>query len=152
MKRTLLRLLHLACWLSEASFLGFTPSLADPGRGATTLCYLWNNNASPTIGTAYEPNSTYSFNAQNRAGGISVTCGPRPGPIRSHALASAAAVPGALAAMCRFRHMDLVTTVLAMSKAGARADQISPRRSTAMAVVVQAEYLRTASLDLLFIW
>jgi hypothetical protein len=50
-----------------------TPSLADPGRGATTLCYLWANNPSPAIGVPYEPSPTYSFNAQNRAGGISVT-------------------------------------------------------------------------------
>lgn len=50
-----------------------TPSLADPGRGTTTLCYLWANNASPAIGTPYTPSPTYSFNAQNRAGGISVT-------------------------------------------------------------------------------
>jgi hypothetical protein len=50
-----------------------TPTLADPGRGATILCYLWANNASPTIGTPYEPNSLYSYNEQHRAGAIKVT-------------------------------------------------------------------------------
>ncbi|MGC2221726.1 MAG: hypothetical protein WA624_04820 [Methylocella sp.] len=50
-----------------------TPTLADPGRGATILCYLWANQASPTIGVPYEPSPTYSFDAQNRAGAISVT-------------------------------------------------------------------------------
>ncbi|WGJ13055.1 hypothetical protein QEV83_09945 [Methylocapsa sp. D3K7] len=50
-----------------------TPSFADPGRGANVMCYAWANNASPTINVPYEPSPTYSFNAQNRAGGISVT-------------------------------------------------------------------------------
>ena len=50
-----------------------TPSLADPGRGTTVLCYLWANEASPALNTAYTPSSTYSFNAQDRAAGISVT-------------------------------------------------------------------------------
>jgi hypothetical protein len=49
------------------------PSLADPGRGANVQCYLWANQASPALNTAYTPSPTYSFNAQNRAGGISVT-------------------------------------------------------------------------------
>ena len=52
---------------------GATPSLADPGRGATTQCYLWAHNASPSLNVPYEPSPTYSFNAQNRAGGITVT-------------------------------------------------------------------------------
>jgi len=72
MKRTFIAFTALGV-LALGSIVWATPSFADPGRGATTLCYLWNNNASPTIGTAYEPNSTYSFNAQNRAGGIRVT-------------------------------------------------------------------------------
>ena len=59
--------------LSLGSIALATPSLADPGRGATVLCYLWNNNASPTLNVPYEPSSTYSFNAQNRAGGNTVT-------------------------------------------------------------------------------
>jgi hypothetical protein len=49
------------------------PSRADPGRGAATQCYLWANQASPTLNAPYEPSATYSFNTQNRAGGITVT-------------------------------------------------------------------------------
>ena len=49
-----------------------TPSLADPGRGAAVLCYVWANNASPAVNTAYEPDTRFSFNAQNRAAGIKV--------------------------------------------------------------------------------
>lgn len=37
------------------------------------MCYLWANQPSPAVGVPYEPSTTYSFNAQNRAGGISVT-------------------------------------------------------------------------------
>jgi hypothetical protein len=50
-----------------------TPSLADPGRGAAAQCYLWANQPSPALNTPYEPSAIYSFNAQNRAGGITVT-------------------------------------------------------------------------------
>jgi len=46
---------------------------ADPGRGATILCYLWAHDPSPPLNTPYTPSSTYSFNAQNRSGGIKVT-------------------------------------------------------------------------------
>jgi hypothetical protein len=46
-----------------------SPSLADPGRGTTTLCYVWSNEASPALNTPYTPSSTYSFNAQDRAPG-----------------------------------------------------------------------------------
>ena len=116
-----------------------------PGGGECE-CYLWANNASPTINVLYEPSSTYSFNAQNRAGGISVTKTGRPAPIRSHAPASAAEASGAPAATCRSRHMDLIIMVPAMSQAGARAERISPRRSTAMAVAAQEACLRTARL------
>jgi hypothetical protein len=45
MKRNLV-VLALGC------ILWATPSLADPGRGATVLCYLWANEASPTINSA----------------------------------------------------------------------------------------------------
>jgi hypothetical protein len=37
------------------------------------MCYLWANNASPPLNTPYEPSSYYSFNAQNKASGITVT-------------------------------------------------------------------------------
>ena len=50
-----------------------TPALADPGRGATVLCYVWANDASPTPNVPYTPSSFYSFNTQDRATGNSVT-------------------------------------------------------------------------------
>jgi hypothetical protein len=50
-----------------------SPSHADPGRGANALCYLWANQASPALNQPYEPSPAYSFNAQNRAGGIRVS-------------------------------------------------------------------------------
>jgi len=66
MKRTF-GLLVLGCMVWA------TPSLADQGRGAAVLCYVWANNASPAVNTPYQPDPVYSFNAQNRAGGNSVT-------------------------------------------------------------------------------
>jgi hypothetical protein len=59
--------------LALGSIVWATPSLADPGRGTTVLCYLWANQASPPINTPYMPSPFYSFNAQNRSNGISVT-------------------------------------------------------------------------------
>jgi hypothetical protein len=50
-----------------------TPALADPGRGATMLCYLWADQPSPPLNTPYQPSPIYSFNAQNGSDGISVT-------------------------------------------------------------------------------
>jgi hypothetical protein len=55
------------------SVMWATPSLADPGRVANVPCYLWANQASPALNVPYTPSPTYSFNAQNRSGGISVT-------------------------------------------------------------------------------
>lgn len=49
------------------------PSLADPGRGATVLCYIWANNASSTIGAAYSPSAPYSYNAVGKASANLVT-------------------------------------------------------------------------------
>ena len=59
--------------LALAYIVWATPSLADPGRGATVLCYLWANDPSPPLNTPYVPDPFYSFNAQDRAGGITVT-------------------------------------------------------------------------------
>jgi hypothetical protein len=50
-----------------------TPSLADGGRGAATLCYLWADQPSPPLNTPYQPSPIYSFNAVNGSDGISVT-------------------------------------------------------------------------------
>ena len=56
-------------------FLGVaaTPSFADGGRQAATLCYLWAHNSSPQLNTPYQPDPDYSFNAVSGSGGISVT-------------------------------------------------------------------------------
>ena len=57
----------LACvgWVS--------PALADPGRGAYVLCYVWAHMASPIINTPYNPSPTYSYNTVGRAPANSVT-------------------------------------------------------------------------------
>lgn len=49
------------------------PAMADPGRGANVLCYVWSHNSSPAIGVPFQPSSFYSYNAQSRSGGNSVT-------------------------------------------------------------------------------
>jgi hypothetical protein len=49
------------------------PSMADPGRGASILCYIWNNNASSTIGAPFVPSNIYSYNAVGRASANTVT-------------------------------------------------------------------------------
>lgn len=49
------------------------PSMADPGRGATILCYVWSNNASPAIGVPFVPSNVYSYNAVGRAQANTVT-------------------------------------------------------------------------------
>jgi hypothetical protein len=50
-----------------------TPALADAGRGAAVLCYVWADQASPALNTPYTPDTVYSFNAKNGSEGISVT-------------------------------------------------------------------------------
>jgi hypothetical protein len=50
-----------------------TTAAADPGRGSSVQCYLWANDPSSPIGTAYTPSSPYSYNAVSRASGNSVT-------------------------------------------------------------------------------
>jgi hypothetical protein len=52
---------------------GVAPAAADPGRGADILCYLWANNASPTINAPYVPSNIYSYNSVGRAQAITVT-------------------------------------------------------------------------------
>jgi hypothetical protein len=56
-----------------ALVLGASAAVADPGRGASVQCYVWANNASPTVGVPYIPSTTYSFNAVGRAGANTVT-------------------------------------------------------------------------------
>ena len=57
--------LVLGAWASAA--------VADPGRGSATQCYVWANNASPTVGVPYVPSTVYSYNAAGRAGANTVT-------------------------------------------------------------------------------
>ncbi len=59
--------------LTLASVVWVSPALADPGRGATVLCYVWANNPSPTIGVPYTPSPAYSFNAVGRAAANAIT-------------------------------------------------------------------------------
>ncbi|HYU35502.1 MAG TPA: hypothetical protein VEW48_25390 [Thermoanaerobaculia bacterium] len=48
-------------------------SMADPGRGSSVQCYIWANDPSSTIGTAYTPSTIYSYNAVGRSAGNTVT-------------------------------------------------------------------------------
>jgi hypothetical protein len=59
--------------LALGCIAGATPALANGGRAAAPLCYLWANNASPQLNTPYQPDADYSFNAVNGSDGISVT-------------------------------------------------------------------------------
>lgn len=61
----------LVCALLLASFASIAS--ADPGRGSDVQCYVWANNASSTIGTAYSPSGPYSYNAVSRSAGNFVT-------------------------------------------------------------------------------
>lgn len=74
----------IACAVVLFLAVSAAPVAADPGRGATILCYVWANNASPAINVAYTPSNVYSYNAVGRApantvkktatGTYSVTC------------------------------------------------------------------------------
>lgn len=67
------RKLSLVCLL--AALLGglALPALADPGRGSNVLCYVWANQASPTLNVAYSPSAPYSYNAVGKAAANLVT-------------------------------------------------------------------------------
>lgn len=69
MKRTTVRLFVLTAAVAIASL----PALADPGRGANILCYVWANQPSPPIGVPYTPSSIYSYNTVGRAQANSIT-------------------------------------------------------------------------------
>lgn len=49
------------------------PAVADPGRGAAVLCYVWANNPSPALNVPYTPSNVYSYNAVGRAPANTVT-------------------------------------------------------------------------------
>jgi hypothetical protein len=53
--------------------LASSPAVADPGRSASEQCYVWANDATHAIGSAYSPSSIYSFNAVGRAAANFVT-------------------------------------------------------------------------------
>ena len=53
----------LGCWASA--------SMADPGRGSSVQCYVWAND--PSNPGPYPPSVLYSYNAQTRSGGNSIT-------------------------------------------------------------------------------
>lgn len=69
MSRRIIFVCVLAMVLAAWAF----PASADPGRGANVLCYIWAHNGSPAIGVPFTPSPTYSYNAQNRSGGNTVT-------------------------------------------------------------------------------
>jgi hypothetical protein len=67
------RRLFVACIFALALAAWASPSFADPGRGATVLCYIWNHSASSPINTPYTPSTTYSYNTVGRAAANTVT-------------------------------------------------------------------------------
>jgi hypothetical protein len=67
------RILAALCILSLVCAVQISPALADPGRGANVLCYVWAHSPSPTIGVPYTPSPTYSYNTVGRANANSVT-------------------------------------------------------------------------------
>ena len=67
------RKVFAACVFAVVLGVLAAPSMADPGRGADVLCYVWSNQASPAIGVAFNPSIPYAFNAVGRSQGISVT-------------------------------------------------------------------------------
>lgn len=67
------RKLLVVCMFALALVGLSSASMADPGRGANVLCYIWANNASSAIGAAYTPSNVYSYNAVGRANANSVT-------------------------------------------------------------------------------
>jgi|HubBroStandDraft_2_1064218.scaffolds.fasta_scaffold377692_2 hypothetical protein len=91
--------------LALGCIVGATPALANGGRAAAPLCYLWANNPSPALNTPYQPSPDYSFNAVDGPTGSASPKSP-PARMRSHALASAAALSSARVATCRSRLME----------------------------------------------
>jgi hypothetical protein len=61
------------CLFALLAGVGATAAVADPGRGSSVQCYVWANDATSAIGTAYTPSAPYSYNAVSRSGGNTVT-------------------------------------------------------------------------------
>ena len=64
--------LTAACMIALGLGCLATASFADPGRSASEQCYVWANEHTRAIGSAYSPSSIYSFNAVGRAAANSV--------------------------------------------------------------------------------
>jgi hypothetical protein len=65
--------LFAVCALALVLAVCALPAAADPGRGATVLCYVWANNPTPAIGAPYSPSAIYSYNAVGRAAANLIT-------------------------------------------------------------------------------
>lgn len=65
--------LYLTCAIAMTTAAWVSPAAADPGRGAQVLCYVWSNNPSTAVGTAYVPSTTYSYNTVGRSNANTVT-------------------------------------------------------------------------------
>ena len=55
------------CALAMTAAAWVSPAAADPGRGTSTMCYVWAHNPTQAINVPYSPNGTYSYNAVGRA-------------------------------------------------------------------------------------
>jgi hypothetical protein len=67
------RLLAVLGTLTLACVVWSSSALADPGRGAYVLCYVWAHAPSPTLGVPYIPSPTYSYNTVGRSNANTVT-------------------------------------------------------------------------------
>jgi hypothetical protein len=68
-----MRKLTAICLFALLAGIWATAAMADPGRGSSVQCYVWANDATAAIGTAYVPSPLYSYNAVSRSGGNTVT-------------------------------------------------------------------------------
>ena len=67
------RWLRLGSMVLCAAAAWALPAHADPGRAPSILCYVWANNATPSLNVAYSPSATYSYNFYGRDAANSVT-------------------------------------------------------------------------------
>jgi hypothetical protein len=67
------KLMILACLFAMVLGICALPAMADPGRGANVQCYVWAHSANSTLGAAYTPSPTYSYNAIGRASSNTIT-------------------------------------------------------------------------------
>src|SRR5262245_28215200 len=65
------RKIVFACVLTMILAAG--AAMADPGRGANVLCYVWANDPTHAIGSPYTPSTVYSYNAVGRSNANTVT-------------------------------------------------------------------------------